>query len=39
MDSFTEKLSRMRRNPINRHSRESGSPKFLEKTGFLLPQE
>jgi len=25
--------------PIIRHSRESGSPESLEKTGFLLPQE
>jgi hypothetical protein len=27
------------KNPMNRHSRESGSPEYLEKTGFLLPQE
>ena len=25
--------------PISRHSRESGSPEDIEKTGFLLPQE
>ena len=25
--------------PLHRHSRESGSPEGIEKTGFLLPQE
>jgi len=34
-----KRLAGCGKTPIDRHSRESGSPEYIEKTGFLLPQE